>query len=148
MRYRVSQPWRLILVLGFGMLASFGNAQQGPRNAPAAGREGQPAVEAPPPALLKPMLALAETLGSLAFLAELCGDGEQGAAFRARMQALIDAEASDPVLRQRLAGAYNVGFQGYETIYRRCTPSARAAIEVLLADGSRLSRDLASRFGN
>jgi uncharacterized protein (TIGR02301 family) len=92
------------------------------------------------------MLKLAETIGSLAFLRQLCGASE-GDQWRARMTELLEAEGVTPGRKERLAGAYNRGFNGFALTYRTCTPAAEEAAERLSADGRRLSRSLAGRFG-
>ncbi len=89
---------------------------------------------------------LAERLGTLALLRDLCGDGD-AAEYRSRMAALIDAEAHTALRRDRLAGAFNRGFRGYAASYRTCTPSARLVISRALAQADRLTRDLATRYG-
>ncbi len=91
------------------------------------------------------MLKLAEIIGSLAFLRELCG--EDGQAFRRRMEALIEAEGTTPGRRDRMAGAYNRGYRAFAINYRTCTAAAEEAKARLAADGERLSRALAGRFG-
>lgn len=93
-----------------------------------------------------PMLRLAETLGALTFLRDLCGAGD-GPQWRERMQALLDAEGASEARRARLAGAFNRGFQGYAATYRVCTPNAELALSRRLAEGRKLSRDLAARWG-
>lgn len=119
-------------------------------------REIPPAVEPAPsepetPPLYEPdMLKLAEILGSLAFLSDLCepGDaGKGGGPFRSKAEALLDAEGMTELRRQRFAGAFNRGLSGYATVYRRCTGNARLSIERLKSDGAALARDLTSRFG-
>lgn len=148
------------LVLGLALAFAAGQVMAQTRNPrperrPAeAARTAKPAEkpaepQRPPEALpfLPPLLRLSETIGGLAFLSELCGGTQDARTWRARMDALIEAEGSDDPTRQRLAGAFNAGFRGYEGTYRRCTASARAAIEVLLADSGRLSREISNRFG-
>ncbi len=105
-----------------------------------------PVVEPPPPPYEKEMLRLSEIMGSLAFLRTLCA-AQDGAEWRNRMTALIDAEATTPTRKEKFAGAYNRGFRGFATTYRACTPSANAAIERYLAEGRNLSRAIAGRFG-
>ena len=73
------------------------------------------------------MLRLAETLGALVFLRDLCGAGD-GAQWRERMQALLDAEGASEARRARLAGAFNRGLQSYAAVYRACTPNAELAL--------------------
>ena len=88
---------------------------------------------------------LAELMGTLAYMSDLCGR-KDGDGWRARMNALLDAEAHTPRRRERLAGAYNRGFTGYEATYRRCTPPAKVVIARSLAEGDSLARELATRF--
>lgn len=113
------------------------------RKAPEAKPE-TPADGAPPyePQLLR----LSEIMGALAYLRDLCGDGD-GAEYRARMSGLLDAEGKAPERREKLAGAYNRGYLGYETSYSVCTPNARAAIDRFIAEGGRIARDISYHFG-
>ena len=123
-------------------------AQPAPRATPArpAPATPQPPPEPPPTAYEPEMLKLAETIGSLAFLRQLCGSSE-GDQWRARMSELLEAEGVTTGRKERLAGAYNRGFNGFALTYRICTPAAEEAAERLLADGRKLSRSLAGRFG-
>lgn len=108
--------------------------------------------EAPPepapgaPLYENQLLRLSEIMGALAYLRDLCGDGD-GAEYRARMTALLEAEATAPERREKLAGAYNRGYRGYETTYGQCTSNARAAITRFVAEGGRLARDISDRYG-
>ena len=90
---------------------------------------------------------LAELLGTLSFMRDLCGVGD-GSVWRSQMAALLQSEGSLPERRDRLAGAFNRGFRGYATSYRSCTPAADLVIERSLAEGSALSRELSARFGS
>ena len=108
-----------------------------------------PPATPPAPADVRPydpqLFRLAEILGALTYLGRLCG--EKGADdWRQRMQALLDAEGQPALRRDRLAGAYNEGLQGYELSYRSCTVNARAVIARFLAEGSRLAQDVENRF--
>ena len=85
-------------------------------------------------------------MGALAYLRDLCGEGDS-ADFRARMGALLDAEAADAQRRDRLVGAYNKSFRDYATSYRACGPAANAVIQRYLAETARLATDLANRYG-
>jgi uncharacterized protein (TIGR02301 family) len=118
--------------------------------APSAPGSTAPVVAAPPPAPPPPyepqLLRLAEMMGALAYLRDLCGQGDS-ADFRDKMRALLDAESADAQRRDRLAGAYNKGFQDYAISYRACGPSANAVIERYLAETARLTSDLANRYG-
>ncbi len=107
-----------------------------------------PATPAPPPDA-KPydpqLMRLAEILGALTYLRGLCGEKDSGE-WRDRMRALLDAEGTPALRKDRLAGAFNAGLQGYELSYRTCTGNARAVIARFLAEGSRLAQDVENRF--
>lgn len=115
--------------------------------APALAQQEAPAADPaalPPPAYETDLLRLAEVMGALAFLRDLCGAGD-AAEWPARMQRLIEAEGD--ARSERLAGAYNRGFRAFALTYRVCTPAAERAIAGYLAEGERLSRSVARRFG-
>ncbi len=134
----------LRLRLALGVLAAL------TAGAPAFGQQpGNPAPAAPQeaPAPYEPaMLRLAEIMGSLAYLRDLCGHGD-GDSWRARMGTLVDSEGGSPARKERIAGAYNRGFKAYETIYRACTPNAEAIIHRYLTEAAALVRDIATRYG-
>jgi uncharacterized protein (TIGR02301 family) len=122
-------------------------AQQGTGRTPPRTPEVPAAPAEPAPTAYEPdMLRLAEVIGSLAFLRQLCG-GAEAPAWRARMTELLDAEGTTPGRKERLAGAYNRGFRGFALTYRTCTAAAEEATARLSADGERLLRILAGRFG-
>ena len=107
----------------------------------------------PPPAAASPddrpydpqLLRLAEVLGALTTMRQLCGapDADQ---WRRRMQALLDAEGNPPARKDRLAGAFNRGLRGYGLTYRTCTSNARLVIRRFLDESSRLARDIGNRY--
>lgn len=105
------------------------------------------AAEAPPPPYEAQMTRLAEVLGGLAFLRDLCGAGD-GDDWRGKMSALLDAEAPNGARREKLVAAFNRGFRGYELTYRVCTANAEAAIGRYLSEADRISRDIAYRYGS
>jgi uncharacterized protein (TIGR02301 family) len=101
------------------------------------------AVEAPfEPGLLR----LAEILGSLHFLRNLCG--EKGDQWRIEMEKLLESENPDPDRRARFIASFNRGYRSFGTSYSRCTASATEAINRYMKEGEALSRDIASRYGN
>lgn len=100
----------------------------------------------PPPAYEPQLLRMAEMMGALAYLRELCG-ADDGAAFRSKMKALLDADGVAPPERDLLAGAYNRGFGDYRLTYRTCTPAAGEVIARYLAETARLASELAGRYG-
>lgn len=121
-------------------------AQQAPaKPAPPAEQPAAPAVEPPPP--YEPqLLRLAELMGALAYLRELCG-AHDADAFHAKMASLLDAEAKSEARKESLAGAYNDGFRGYELSYRVCTPAAHEIIARFLDEAAKISTDVANRYG-
>ena len=119
-------------------------------------RKAEKAVVAPtpsPPPATPPddrpydpqLLRLAEVLGALTTMRQLCGAPDAGQ-WRQRMQALLDAEGSPPARKDRLAGAYNRGLQGYGLTYRTCTANARLVIRRFLDESSRLAHDIGNRY--
>jgi uncharacterized protein (TIGR02301 family) len=114
-----------------------------PAETPASGETPAPG-ESPPP--YEPqLLRLAEVIGALSYLRDLCGASD-GAAFRAKFAALLDAEATTPARKETLAGAFNRGFRDYEMTYRACTPAAREIVARFLDEAARIARDVANRY--
>ncbi|GAA4524560.1 TIGR02301 family protein [Chelativorans composti] len=91
------------------------------------------------------LIRLAEVLGSLQYLRALCG--EQNAPWRARMEALLEAEKPDPDRRARMVAAFNHGYSAFEAVYRTCTPSAIAAINRYMKEGEELTTGIVERYG-
>jgi uncharacterized protein (TIGR02301 family) len=89
---------------------------------------------------------LAEIMGTLAFMRDLCRAGD-GAAWREKMASLLESEGATDIRKERLAGSFNRGFDGYRMTYRTCTPAAQAVITRSLSEGARISADLARSFG-
>lgn len=107
-------------------------------------------AETPPDSAAPPyepqLLRLSEMLGALAYLQDLC-DHHQGDVWRAKMAALLNAEAKTPLRKERLAGAFNRGFHGYALTYRLCTTNARAIIGRFLTESRQIAHDVAHRYG-
>lgn len=114
---------------------------------PATQEPAKPTPEPPAAPYEADLLRLAEIMGSLAFLRDLCGDND-GAEWHKQMAVLLEAEGATALRRARLAGAYNKGFRGFELTYRACTPHAREVIDRYLEEGRTLARNTASRFGS
>jgi uncharacterized protein (TIGR02301 family) len=101
------------------------------------------AVEAPfEPQLLR----LAEVLGSLHYLRNLCG--EEGNRWRSEMEKLLTTENPDPNRRARFVASFNRGYRSFDGVYVNCTASATAAIGRYMKEGEALTRDVAARYGN
>jgi len=90
---------------------------------------------------------LAEILGALHYLRDICGANE-GQKWRNEMQALVDAEAPQGARRTRLIASFNRGYRGYQQSYRTCTPAADLVIRRYLEEGSKLIRDVTARYAN
>ncbi len=115
------------------------------KSAPAANAPA-PSVEEPPPPFDSEVLKLAEILGALAYLDELCATNPSGE-WREKMKALLEAEAKTNARKERLAGSYNRGFRDYERSYRYCTRNAQAVIVRFLAEGGKIAHDVVTRYG-
>ena len=120
--------------------------QQQQQQPPQQQAEPAPAVEPPPAPYEKELLRLAEIMGSLAMLRPLC-TAPDAQEWSQRMQVLLEAEGSTPGRKERLAGAYNKGYQAYALTYRVCTPSAQEASVRFLAEGEQLARSITGRYG-
>ncbi len=83
---------------------------------------------------------LAEILGSLHYLRNVCGANE-GPKWRSQMQALIDAEALDGERKRKVVASFNRGYRVFQQTYRACTPAADIAIRAISTRAPNLPRD-------
>lgn len=90
------------------------------------------------------MERLSEILGSLYFLQPMCQPGVED--WRVQMAELIALDQPDEDRRQRLAGAFNEGYEAYARLYRVCTVSAAEALTRLLLEAEQTARDIHSRY--
>lgn len=104
-----------------------------------------PAEEEPDPVYSADLERLAEILGSLHYLAELCEDG--ASPWRDEMAALIELEAPSETRRGRLVDRFNLGYSAFATVHRRCSDAAAAALVRYREEGADLAEDLATRYG-
>ena len=100
-------------------------------------------VEAP---FEQPLMRLAEVLGSLHYLRNLCG--EAGNQWRDEMERLLASENPQPERKARFVASFNRGYRSFDGVYVACTASATEAISRYMKEGETLSRDIASRYGN
>jgi uncharacterized protein (TIGR02301 family) len=124
-------------------------APTAPRTAPQpkdAAKE-PPKIPETPPVYEGEMSRLAEILGALHYLRPLCGT-KDGSRWRNEMSGMIEAEAPPAERRDRLIASFNRSYVAYEQTYRTCTPAADVAIRRFLDEGARLSREIATRYGN
>ena len=88
------------------------------------------------------LLRLAELLGAVHYLRELCG-GADGQYWRDRASELIDAEGAGAARRARFGKSFNLGYNSYRRTYNTCTPSAQTAIGRFLTEGAEIADALA-----
>lgn len=74
---------------------------------------------------------LAEVIGALHYLRELCG-ADDGQLWRSHMKALIDSEGRSALKRAALTRRFNLGYRNYSRTYRECSVSAKTATERFL----------------
>jgi uncharacterized protein (TIGR02301 family) len=91
------------------------------------------------------MERLSEILGSLYFLGPLCRP-ENATDWRQQAGELIGMDEPDEDRRQRLAGAFNAGYEAYSRFYRVCTISAEQAFTRLLVEAEKTAREIHSRY--
>lgn len=88
------------------------------------------------------LLRLAEILGAMHYLRELCSANE-GLLWRDKMKELIDADGGSALRRAKLTRSFNQGYRSYRRTYVTCTPTAQTSISRFLAEGLALSEELA-----
>jgi uncharacterized protein (TIGR02301 family) len=84
------------------------------------------------------IVRLAELLGAVHYLRELCG-AEDGQIWRDKMQALVEAEGTSALRRAKLVQSFNKGYRSYRRTYQTCTKSAETAVARFLAEGAEIA---------
>ena len=84
---------------------------------------------------------LAEILGAVHFLRELCGSTD-GQLWRDRMRELIETEGATALRKAKLTRSFNAGYRSYNRTYQTCTPTAQTAISRFLAEGVQIADTL------
>jgi uncharacterized protein (TIGR02301 family) len=109
--------------------------------------EPPPVVEEKPAPYDGKIMRLAEILGSVHYLRNLCNGGESE--WRQMMESLLAEEASgEPQRAARFTAAFNRGYRSFAATYVKCTPQAIAAEEKYRAEGATLATEITARFGN
>ncbi|MCB1471793.1 MAG: TIGR02301 family protein [Rhodobiaceae bacterium] len=132
----------ILAVLPFFALsvAGAGNAHaQGTDAAPSAVEQAAPYDDQ--------IVRLAEILGAIHYLRNLCG-ADEGQAWRERMQQLIDAENPGPVRRARYVDGFNRGYRGYERTHAACTDASRILADRFVREGEEIASQVATRYAN
>ena len=101
---------------------------------------------APPPPDDRPydnkLMRLAEILGAVHYLRELCG-AEEGQVWREQMKEILRNEGTTAVRRAKLVNSFNDGYRGYRRTYRTCTQSATLATRRFSTEGASIAASLA-----
>ncbi|MFO1172914.1 MAG: TIGR02301 family protein [Hyphomicrobiaceae bacterium] len=84
------------------------------------------------------LLRLAELLGAVHYLRELCG-AKEGQIWREKMEALVEAEGTSALRRAKLVQSFNKGYRSYRRTYQTCTKSAETAVTRFLAEGAEIA---------
>jgi uncharacterized protein (TIGR02301 family) len=87
-------------------------------------------------------MRLAEILGAVHYLRELCG-AEEGQIWRDQMQEILRNEGTTAVRRAKLVNKFNDGYRGYRRTYRTCTQSATLATRRFSTEGAQIAASLA-----
>ncbi|MCB1447931.1 MAG: TIGR02301 family protein [Rhizobiaceae bacterium] len=111
-----------------------------------AGADAPVAAEKPAPYDPK-LMRLAEILGSVSYIRNLCKGDESE--WRQMMQELLAEDAAnEPQRAARLTAAFNRGYRSFASTYVKCTRQAIAAEEAYRAEGATLATEITARFGN
>ena len=131
---------RALAGLAFALAGSIATAQVIPAPPP-------PASSGPPaPPYDEQLFRLSEILGAVHYLRQICGTNE-GNLWRDQMQALIESEQPDTQRRARMVDRFNRGYEGFQSVYRTCTPTARLAVDRYLTEGAKIAGEVAARYG-
>jgi uncharacterized protein (TIGR02301 family) len=109
--------------------------------------EPPPVVEEKPAPYDDRLLRMAEILGSVHYLRNLCNGREEE--WRQLMAALLAEEAkNEPKRAAKLTASFNRGYRAFAATYTKCTPQAITAEEKYRAEGATLATEITARFGN
>jgi uncharacterized protein (TIGR02301 family) len=89
---------------------------------------------------------LAEILGSVHYLRNLCGENTK--VWREKMDALLTAENPAPERRARMVASFNRGYKAFAQTYEKCTPAATTALSRYTVEGASLTNEIVLRYGN
>ena len=90
------------------------------------------------------LLRLAEILGSIHYLRELCSAND-GQLWRSHMREILEAEGTSALRKARLTRSFNQGYRSYSRTHTTCTPSAQTAISRFLLEGAEISEQVVKR---
>lgn len=87
------------------------------------------------------LLRLAEILGALHYLRELCG-AKEGQAWRDQMREIVGGEGTSALRRAKFVENFNRGYRGYSRTYRSCTQPALTAIQRFMDQGASIAENI------
>ncbi len=93
------------------------------------------------------LLRLAEILGAIHHLRDICG-ADEGLLWRKKMLEMLEVEDPPGQFRARLIASFNNGFRGYRRTYSSCTTSAKTAENRFLTEGSKLAAGLSATLAD
>ena len=136
----------LTLILGLSVAPVLGQEKR--RKAAAEETKAATPAVAEKPAPYDPkLMRLAEILGSVSYLRNLCKGSESE--WRDMMRELLGEETvNEPQRTARLTAAFNRGYRSFASTYVKCTAQAIAAEEAYRAEGATLATEITARFGN
>ena len=106
-----------------------------------------PVVEEKPAPYDDRLLRMAEILGSVHYLRNLCNGREEE--WRKLMSQLLAEETkNEPKRAAKLTAGFNRGYRAFAATYTKCTPQAVEAEEKYRAEGATLATEITARFGN
>lgn len=112
--------------------------------------DSDPAVEEAKPEPIAPyddkLLRLAEVLGSIHYLRNLCNAGE-GSKWRDTMGRILEAEKPGPKRRAELIARFNRGYRAFDETHGSCSGSAIEAANRYVAEGALLAAQITTRYG-
>jgi uncharacterized protein (TIGR02301 family) len=84
------------------------------------------------------LFRLAEILGTVHYLRELCG-AKEGQTWREQMREIVSSEGTSALRRAKLVESFNRGYRDYSRTYRSCTQPALVAIQRLMDQSAAIS---------
>ncbi|MEO9459260.1 MAG: TIGR02301 family protein [Lentilitoribacter sp.] len=107
-----------------------------------------PAVQSSTPPYESRLHRVAELVGSLHYITNLCGTAKNDQ-FRIKMQEFIEAETlNEPLRRKLLISKYNKGYRAFASVYTSCTDAAKLVETNYRTEGKALIEELLSRYSN
>jgi len=130
----------LAIALAFPAMAGAATATATQPATPPAPAPAKPAI----PGYEDQLLRLAEIMGAVHYLAQLC-NGPDDTLWRDQMQQLVDTVDDDD--RARMTDRFNRGYEAYKSVYLSCTPAASEASQRYLLEGAKIAQDITARYG-